>query len=889
MKTFLRISVKWIVIPLLSICLLISGLVFFFKDRICGLVLTEVNTYLNVPLHVSEMDLVFWSSFPNLSVDFDQLYIQESFPDARISDTLFYTERLRLTFNPWDIYQGKYHVKQVRVNPGKLAIRYDARGKENFDIFKPSPSETKTDFNLSLKEVKIDGLRFIYDNLSSKQYLSSTFKDARIKGDFSSDAFVAKAMGKMKLGRLKSGDITLLRNKNTEFDFALDVNQLTGLYSLKNAELSVEHLPFSVNGKVSPDSLQFTVQSKNIQLTQLVNEFSLDAAKDVKAFKGSGKVDFHLALAGALSAVDPIGVNADFSIQHGTLTEPEHGLNIQDIQLSGKYSNTEANGEYISMKNVRFRTAGGPFSGELELREFDRPKVEGNAKGNVDLGLIHAIFHLPSIDEVQGNLGIQTNFKLSTSSTGELAVDECSGQLALKNIFLKLIDDKRQFSQVNGRLFLRGNEAGIENTALKLGSSDVKLNGIFGNIFPYLNGNGDLKTSILLESNYLSVEDLGSTTKEMKIEAGEVYSLPDNIQGEINLQIEKLRYGKHQFEHLISKMNIEDRRLHFPQMSLVNAEALLSGALIIEEKEPEKFMLTTQIAGKNLNFKSLFKEWENFDQTVIREQNISGRAEANLFFRAPFTLAKGISYTGIEAKLDLKVYNGHLKNVESFKDITESLKTKSGKLVLGKENIALLEEKLKDVDFQTMENSIYIKNGLVEIPKMTIRSTALDMDVSGRHWFENVIDYRFAFRLRDLKATKNQTEFGEVIDDGTGVRLFLRMHGTLEKPIYEWDSEGRKVQAKEYRQEEKAQAKSMLKAEFGFFQKDSTVKAYIPKDVPKEDLKIKFGPASKQEFMEEKKQTKDSKLKKTLNSWKEQQEKEQQSGVKLGSGGGKVN
>jgi hypothetical protein len=886
MKTFLRISVKWIVIPLLSICLLISGLVFFFKDRICGLVLTEVNTYLNVPLHVSEMDLVFWSSFPNLSVDFDQLYIQESFPDARISDTLFYTERLRLTFNPWDIYQGKYHVKQVRVNPGKLAIRYDARGKENFDIFKPSPSTTKTDFSLSLKEVKIRGLRCVYDNASSKQYLSTTIVNTRIKGDFSSDAFVATAMGKMKLGRLKSGEITLLRNKNADFNLALDVNQLKGLFSLNNAELIIEHLPFSVNGEVSPDSLHFTVQSKNIQLTQLVNEFSLDAAKDVKAFKGSGKVDFHLDLAGAISALDPIGINADFGIENGELTEPEHGLNIQDIQLSGKYSNTGENGEYISMKNVRFRTAGGPFSGEVELREFDRPKVEGSAKGNVDLALIHSIFHLPSIDEVRGNLGIQTNFKLATNTAGELAVDQCNGQLDLKNISLKLIADKRRFREVNGRLFLRGNEAGIENTSLKLGSSDVKLNGIFENIFPYINGKGDLKTSVLLESKNLSVEDLGSTSKEMKIETGQVYSLPDNIQGEINLQIEKLQYGKHEFSHLISKMNIEHRRLHFPQMSLVNAEALLSGALIIEEKEPEKFILTTQIAGKNLKFKPLFKEWENFDQTVIREQNISGRAEANLFFRAPFTLAKGIISSGIEAKLDLKVYNGHLKNVTSFKDITESLKTKSGKLVLGKENIQQLEDKLKDVDFQTMENSIYIKNGLVEIPKMTIRSTALDMDVSGRHSFTDDIDYRFAFRFRDLKAAKNQTEFGEVIDDGTGVRLFLRMHGTLEKPIYEWDSEGRKVQAKEYRQEEKVQAKSMLKAEFGFFQKDSTVKAYIPKDVPKEDLKIKFGPASKQEFMEEKKQTKDSKLKKTLNTWKEQQEKEQQSGVKLGSGGG---
>jgi hypothetical protein len=886
MKTFLRISVKWIVIPILSACLLISGFVFFFKDRICGLVLTEVNTYLKVPLHVSDMDLVFWSSFPNLSVDLNQLYIQESFPNAQASDTLFYTEQARLTFNPWDIYQGKYHVKQIRVNPGKLVIRYDAQGKENFDVLKPSQSKTKANFNVSLKEVKIRGLRCVYDNASSKQYLSTTFINTRIKGDFSADAFVTTAIGKMKLGRLKSGEITLLRNKNAEFDLALDVNQLKGLFSLKKADLSIEHLPFSVKGMVSPDSLQFTVQSKNIQLTQLVNEFSLDAAKDVQSFKGSGKVDFHLELAGALSAVDPIGIDADFGIQNGELTEPDLGLTVQDIQLTGKYSNTGEHGEFISLKNIRFRTAGGPFSGEVELREFDRPKVEGSAKGNVDLALIHSIFHLPSIDEVRGNLGIQTNVKLATNAAGELVVNECNGQLELKNISIKLNEDKRRFREVNGRLFLHGNAAGIENTSLKVGSSDIKLKGIFENIFPYINGKGDLKTSVLLASKNLCVEDLGSTSKEMKIETGQLYSLPDNIRGEISLHIEKLRYGKHEFDHLVSKMNIEQRCLQFPQMSLVNAEALLSGSLIIEEKEPEKFMLTTQLDGKNLKFKALFKEWENFGQSVIQEQHISGRAEANVFFRAPFTLAKGITYAGIEAKIVLKVYNGHLKNVPSFKDITESLKTNSGKLVLGNENIQQLEDKLKDVNFQTMENSIFIKNGQVEIPKMTIRSTALDMDLSGRHSFNDEIDYRFAFRFRDLKAFKSQTEFGQVIDDGTGIRLFLRMHGTLDKPIYEWDTEGRKAHAKEYRIEEKSQAKSMLKAEFGFFQKDSTVKSFVPKDVPKEDLKITFGPASKQEFMEEKKQTKNSKLKKTLNSWKEQQEKEQQSVVKLGSGGG---
>ena len=103
MKSFLRLLLKWVFFPVISICLLITLSLYFLKDRICGLVLTEVNTHLNVPLQVSDMDLVFWSSFPNLSVDFEHLFIQESLPNAQVSDTLFYTDQLRLTFNPWDI------------------------------------------------------------------------------------------------------------------------------------------------------------------------------------------------------------------------------------------------------------------------------------------------------------------------------------------------------------------------------------------------------------------------------------------------------------------------------------------------------------------------------------------------------------------------------------------------------------------------------------------------------------------------------------------------------------------------------------------------------------------------------------------------------------------
>ena len=350
----------------------------------------------------------------------------------------------------------------------------------------------------------------------------------------------------------------------------------------------------------------------------------------------------------------------------------------------------------------------------------------------------------------------------------------------------------------------------------------------------------------------------------------------------MKLTVGTLRYEQHIFSNILGKMQIQKRRLHFPQLSLVNAEALVSGALVIEEKLPEIFTITAQVATKNLKFKPLFKEWDNFEQSVLTDQNISGRAEAELYFYAPFDLRSGIIMKSIDAKLDLRVYDGQLKNVSSFNDITQSLKTSSGKLVLGKKNIDLLEQKLGSISFNTLENSILIKDGILRIPKMHIGSTALDMDVSGTHSFENEIDYRFIFRFRDLMQNERDSEFGQVIDDGTGIKMYMRMHGTLDNPIIEWDNTSRKEQAKENREQAKQDAKSILKSEFGLFQKDTSVKVYVPKDVPKEDLKIQFGPATKQEFNEEKKQKKDSKLKKTLDGWKQQQEQEEKAGFKVG-------
>lgn len=92
---------------------------------------------------------------------------------------------------------------------------------------------------------------------------------------------------------------------------------------------------------------------------------------------------------------------------------------------------------------------------------------------------------------------------------------------------------------------LRNSEAGIEDGSLKVGSTDLKIEGVFGNIYDYLNGNGNLQTEVNIESNHINIEDIGTTSKEQKIIDGRVYAIPSDIRGFISLSVGSLKYEKH--------------------------------------------------------------------------------------------------------------------------------------------------------------------------------------------------------------------------------------------------------------------------------------------------------------------------------------------------------
>jgi hypothetical protein len=136
---------------------------------------------------------------------------------------------------------------------------------------------------------------------------------------------------------------------------------------------------------------------------------------------------------------------------------------------------------------------------------------------------------------------------------------------------------------------------------------------------------------------------------------------------------------------------------------------------------------------------------------------------------------------------------------------------RSNKLVSPFVDTDELKKRLTHVTFAKLENQIEIKDRTVYVPQMLVQSSAMDIEVSGAQTFDGGVDDHLNFRLADLFRTNGGAdEFGPVVDDGTGMRLFLHMYGTTSDLQFKSDGAAASAKRKEKMKQETAELKGIL-------------------------------------------------------------------------------
>ena len=111
---------------------------------------------------------------------------------------------------------------------------------------------------------------------------------------------------------------------------------------------------------------------------------------------------------------------------------------------------------------------------------------------------------------------------------------------------------------------------------------------------------------------------------------------------------------------------------------------------------------------------------------------------------------------------------------------------------------------------------------MVHIPKMDIRSNAINLKVQGTHSFDNFMDYQLELKLKQIilknRKQKKEDAFGEYEDENhkeKGMTLYIGMKGKPGSIKITYDrKEARKGLMQEVKKE-KETLKDLMKKEFG--------------------------------------------------------------------------
>lgn len=867
---------KWIVGVTVALMLLISALLLVFKDNIKSYAIEEVNQYVNKRIHISYFDVNIWKTFPNLTLSFDNVLIYSKFDTLQTKDTALYAQKINLALNPLDFFKGKYNIHRIDIKNGKVNLKIQEDGTVNYDFLKPSEDTVVTPFKFNLDEINLFNTDFTYSNLATQQFYSGLFHDLKFHGSFNEKQFILGAKTNFDIRYVRSKSMVLVKNQKAKCDIKIQMDQVNHVFEIKSADLSINKIPFFVKGMVSKDSLDFYVGANDVDLEDVANNFTFKGLDMVHKINGKGKVNFELFIQGENKTTSSPAIYSTFSIDNGSLSDK--GFSLSQINLKGKYSNGVKDGkEHIILSKVHFYSLNKTFDGHVKVTDFDKPHLQGEARGVLNLNAIYRLFGPFSMQQLSGDVKIDGKFDMRLNDTQfnpkDITLYNLNTSLSLHNIIAQFEGDNRVIKLNTGNIAIHNQLANIDHLSVVINQSSLTINGELNGITDYFNhDNGILTIKGKVDSKALFLDDL-SKSKKATIKK-KIWTLPDRIQGTIDLNLHKVVYSGHEYSAIKSQLIFHKHQLLFPSLEGINAGTRIKGELKITEEHPMYMVVETKLSSNNVNFSPLFKEWNNFDQKVITSENIQGRATISLDFKGPFDLYnEKILKKDFDVRAQIRIDDGALNNVQAFKSITKSLRQSAAKLLISKSKIADFEKRLLHLKFDTFENIFTIKNGIITIPKMIIRSNALDVGIEGSQTFDNAIDYAFNFRFRQIKGEKS-SQFGDVIDDGTGFKIYLKMYGTFEQPKFSWDKEAKQAEKTKQKEEAKADLNSALKTGFGINKKDSSIQELKQKTAPEDKIIMDFG-NDKEDLDEqpEEPQKEEGKVKRKINQWKKQKKK----------------
>ncbi|HNZ43845.1 MAG TPA: AsmA-like C-terminal region-containing protein [Bacteroidales bacterium] len=802
---------------------------FFYEDTVKRIIITELNKRLNTEIVVQDVenDIQFsiFRKFPYASVSFSNVKVMDAIKTQKPKGILLEASSLSLQFSILDILFGRYKIKKIEAEEGNVSIKIYKNRSDNYHFWKPSADTSASDFALDLQKIALDDMGLSYVDYGRKQDYKVFARDVILKGKFSDTEYTLNIDGRVFVYLIKLEQDIYLANQPADLDVILYVNSGNDYVTFKEGGIDIGKLVFDITGTInyaeSNTLLDLRVEGKKMKIQSLINQLPSRYRELLGDYEFKGDFNFIALVKGYTGEKTNPLVSVAFGLKDGDIIQKQNSITLSHVCFDAEFTNGSGHQKAtttLSVRGFKSQLNDGNIAGSIQIKNFIKPEIALKLAASLDLKDIFLFVKTDTVQSASGKILLNTDIKgvierpdgftvrdfIASTSTGTLEVQDAG---------IELKGGRHNFSGLNGLFTFSNNDIETGQFSGKYMATDFTMRGKFKNIIPYLFIENQ---SLLIDAGFHSdFIDLGEILEYSSGKKDTVYrmEMPENVDFSLGIDIGKLTFKKFTATNITGKVTMKDKQFvaHDISLKAMNGNIIFSG--LVDGAAPDKLLISCDASIKKVDIRRLFGELENFGQTSLQERNLKGQLSATLQFASVWSSTFKVEKPTIYAKADIVIENGALIDYEPLSGLSKYLKGRD----------------LKNVSFETMKNTIEIKNEVIQIPTMEINSNAIDFQVNGTHGFDQKIDYHLSVLLSDLGTVKEKNmqaeDIGVITDDGLhNERYFFRITGTVDEPVYHTiDKEGYKANIKTNLAKEKESLKEILNREFGWFKKDTVI------------------------------------------------------------------
>ncbi|MUP46971.1 hypothetical protein E0K83_14590 [Gramella sp. BOM4] len=539
-------------------------------------------------------------------------------------------------------------------------------------------------------------------------------------------------------------------------------------------EARIEQFPgFLMDSLASDGQIFMKLQAPFIDLDQWM-EIVADIDKD-SLKKPAKKPDLNAVFADIYRFHPEFEVRVDSLKYSGLVSEDISGkvffendslLKLDELMIGFKESEAVIRGELRSRK-VKDSARESPFNFRFSIFAEGKSQDLNELLKTVNFNLRSGDFRFRGSYEGQAKDLVIMN-------------TNARGNLNLRNTLVDIAGTDIQLPVDSLHLFIENDLALLENLDIDLpGKSSLAITGQIDNFSSFINNESAADSHVSafkIKAPYLSTQDIqellgpGTTKKDSSKKGSFEISNLKEILSNINrsyrpsagIQIDSLIYKKLAVSNFSSNIEFDasgDIRIGDTHLDYEGGkiDLLLEAGVEAETYLPVRIQMDIQ----DLDLEKLVKDLDYLNNANLRKaKKIDGKLNLEFDLRGIMSDSGSVAINSLNGKMkmdlrDLAIYE--------FDPITENV-------------VLLKEERFENLEFRPIQQEFQITNGMLEIPRTQIQSTALHFFIEGESKigeYQNIwisLPWNNIFKSRDGKELPQKVSF-----DNSGAKFYIQL------------------------------------------------------------------------------------------------------------------